>query len=84
MTEVCPRYYIEQGFFLAIIFKEAWVQNMSGFCFGVKEVLSSLLPGMQPQWLKGMTTVILTYAIVSDVYISVCCNTPFLSCPSVS
>ena len=31
----------------------------------VKETLASLLPEMQPRWVKGMATVISTYAVVS-------------------
>ena len=58
---------IEQGFLLAwaILYKEAWEMNLSRFYDDVKDILSALLPELQPRWLKGMTTVMLTYAIVS-------------------
>ena len=49
----------------AVIYKEAWEDNITTFFGTVKDALSEVLPEMQPRWLKGMTTVILTYAIVS-------------------
>lgn len=49
----------------AVMYKEAWEDNITTFFGTVKDALSEVLPEMQPRWLKGMTTVILTYAIVS-------------------
>ena len=49
--------------------KEAWEKLITIYHDSIKEILSSLLPEMQPRWTKGMSTVILTQAIVSILYI---------------
>ncbi|XP_068673388.1 uncharacterized protein [Montipora foliosa] len=53
------------GFLLAwaIVYKEAWEKLITVYHDSIKEILSSLLPEMQPRWTKGMSTVILTQAI---------------------
>ena len=57
----------EQGFLLswAITFKHIWERQMQVSFDVLKDTLASLLPEMQPRWVKGMATVISTHAIVS-------------------
>ncbi|XP_074607079.1 uncharacterized protein LOC141860036 isoform X1 [Acropora palmata] len=55
----------------------AWEDNITTLFGIVKDALSEVLPEMQPRWLKGMTTVIRTYAIALGwlnpaVNVSVC------------
>lgn len=65
-----------QGFLLAwaIVHKEIWEVQLANFHDAIQSMLTTLLPEMQPRWLKGMTTVVLTNAIVSITYILIWFN----------
>lgn len=56
-----------KGFLVAwaIVYKEVWKKLITNYHDSIKEILSYLLPEMQPKWTKGMSTVILPQAIVS-------------------